>query len=51
MASAISCMSRPRENKSEARKVGIGQKTDQTWEIVQGLNPGDEILLKKPETP
>ena len=39
------------EDKSEERKVVIGQKTEQTWEIVQGLTPGEEILLKKPETP
>jgi HlyD family secretion protein len=39
------------EDKSAERKVVIGQKTEQTWEILQGLNPGEEILLKKPETP
>ena len=39
------------DDKSEERKVVIGQKTEQTWEIVQGLKPGEEILLKKPETP
>ena len=37
------------EGKSEERKVVVGQKSDQTWEIVQGLTPGEEILLKKPE--
>ncbi len=34
---------------SQPRKVVVGQKSEQVWEIVQGLNPGDEILLKKPE--
>jgi HlyD family secretion protein len=36
-------------DKSEQRKIVIGQKTDQTWEVLQGLSAGDEILLKKPE--
>jgi len=37
------------DNQSEQRTIVVGQKTDQTWEVVQGLNAGDEILLKKPE--
>ena len=37
------------DGQSEKRAVVIGQKTEQKWEIVQGLKPGDEILLKKPD--
>jgi len=38
-------------DKPEERKVVVGQKSDQTWEILQGLQAGEEILLQKPETP
>lgn len=37
------------EGKPEARQVTVGQRADQQWEIVAGLNAGDEIFLKKPE--
>ncbi len=33
----------------EKRKVVIGQKTPEKWEIVQGLQVGEEILLTKPD--
>ncbi len=38
-------------DKPEERQVVVGQKSDQTWEILQGLQAGEEILLQKPETP
>ena len=37
------------DGQSEKRKVAIGQKTDQKWEVFEGLKEGDEILLKKPD--
>jgi multidrug efflux pump subunit AcrA (membrane-fusion protein) len=39
------------EGKPEERKVVVGQKADQQWEIVEGLSAGEEIFLKKPEGP
>ena len=37
------------DGKTQERVVTIGQKSDQKWEIVQGLAAGEEILLAKPE--
>jgi multidrug efflux pump subunit AcrA (membrane-fusion protein) len=37
------------DGKPQPRKVSIGQKTDEKWEVLQGLAAGDEILLEKPE--
>ncbi|MCU0962846.1 MAG: efflux RND transporter periplasmic adaptor subunit, partial [Pirellulaceae bacterium] len=39
------------EGKPEERKVVVGQKADQKWEIVEGLSAGEEIFLKKPDSP
>ena len=39
------------DGKPQERKIVVGQKSEQKWEIVQGLNPGDEIMLTKPEAP
>jgi RND family efflux transporter MFP subunit len=33
---------------AEKRKVVVGQKTENKWEIVRGLQAGDEILLTEP---
>ncbi len=35
----------------EKRNVVIGQKTQQQWEVVEGLQVGEEILLSKPDAP
>ncbi len=35
----------------EPRKVVIGQKTEQRWEVLQGLQVGEAILLTKPVAP
>jgi RND family efflux transporter MFP subunit len=37
------------DDQHEKRKVSVGQKTEQQWEILEGLRAGEEILLKKPE--
>jgi multidrug resistance efflux pump len=37
------------EGKPQERKVVVGQKTEQKWEIVEGLSPGEEIMLTKPD--
>ncbi|MHB0958077.1 MAG: efflux RND transporter periplasmic adaptor subunit [Pirellulaceae bacterium] len=37
------------EGKPQERTVVVGQKTEQKWEIVQGLTAGEEILLTKPD--
>jgi multidrug efflux pump subunit AcrA (membrane-fusion protein) len=37
------------DDESEKRIVEIGQKTEQKWEVLSGLEPGDKILLKKPD--
>ncbi len=34
---------------TQERVVTIGQKSEQKWEVVQGLAAGEEILLTKPE--
>jgi HlyD family secretion protein len=39
------------EGKPEERKVVVGQKTEQKWEILEGLTAGEEIFLKKPNGP
>jgi multidrug efflux pump subunit AcrA (membrane-fusion protein) len=37
------------DGKHERRTVTVGKKNDKQTEIVKGLNPGDEILTKKPD--
>lgn len=37
------------EGDPEKRKVVIGHKTEEKWEIVRGLKAGEEILLNKPD--
>jgi multidrug efflux pump subunit AcrA (membrane-fusion protein) len=37
------------DDESEKRIVEIGKKTEQKWEVLSGLEPGDKILLKKPD--
>ncbi len=37
------------DKESEKRTVEIGQKTEQKWEVLSGLEPGEKILLKKPD--
>ncbi|MHB8973943.1 MAG: efflux RND transporter periplasmic adaptor subunit [Pirellulaceae bacterium] len=39
------------DGKPQERKVVVGQKAEQKWEIVEGLSPGEEIMLTKPDAP
>lgn len=36
------------EGEPEKREIKIGRKTEQKWEVLQGLEEDEEILLKKP---
>ena len=37
------------DGSAEKRTVTIGQKTEKKWEITEGLQEGEEILLSKPD--
>ncbi len=35
------------DGKTIERKIVIGHKTEKRWEVIKGLKPGDQLLLKK----